>query len=45
MSGIGVKATVARATLYCDKCNRRWESRTVQHAHPHDRAGGGLSHG
>lgn len=30
MSGIGVKAVVAKATLYCDKCGRRWESRTYE---------------
>lgn len=30
MSGIGVKATVAKATLHCDKCGRRGESRTYE---------------
>lgn len=30
MSGIYVKATVAKATLRCDKCERRWESRTYE---------------
>lgn len=30
MSGIYVKATVAKATLRCDKCGARWESRNYE---------------
>ncbi|WP_433673761.1 hypothetical protein [Microbacterium gorillae] len=30
MSGINVKPVTAKATLYCDKCGNRWESRLYE---------------
>lgn len=30
MSGIGVQAVTAKATLYCDRCGSRWASRLYQ---------------